>query len=139
MKKSARQTVANSQPISSEHRQISRLLNEVDEVQARLARAEKERLDALRERDAYLENLTSVQARCTQLLNRVRSEGELDALAQLIAVYRSATRTVSPQHLVELVGDYARAVRLGDTNEAKAALLDVAAIAIRLSAGEVAS
>jgi hypothetical protein len=95
-----------------------------------------ERLE--KERDAYLVNLSSVQARCTELLLECRELRKIDALA--VAIDRA--RSLHPEgcnitSLFEEVGEVARALRRETHERVREELLDVAVVAMRLWMNEI--
>ncbi len=121
------------------------LLERIDELEQKLAAVRAER-------DAYLENLTATQQRCTELLLALRATKLYDELGYVVdqelavplatlggAIVRA--RTLHPNGcryhaLVEEVGEVARALRRETSEHVKEELLDTAVVAMRLFLGE---
>lgn len=133
--------------------EVERLQTELEQAKALLSERD-EQVEALtrivsslgaRER-AMRDNLTSTQARCTELLDENRAwrrggagDPASRALARRLDELRVASGAgVHPMHLVAAVGNFGNSA-LVDSEAAKNQLLTVAAIAMRLYGGEVLS
>lgn len=126
-----------------------------DELLVMVATLRHELAKVQLERDAYLENLTATQTRCTELLGAWRASRFVEALGlhpsygEIIpALVRLAGRVVTARMkhpggadgvraLVEEVGEVASAMRRESPERVRDELLDVAAVAIRMWLGEV--
>jgi hypothetical protein len=102
----------------------------------------------LAERDAYFENLTTTQARCTELLAMVRLSRFIEAHPEIkaplldLAWAIDNARAKHPRgpdgirSLAEEVGEVANAMRRETPDRVREELLDVAVVAMRLFMGE---
>jgi hypothetical protein len=102
------------------------------------------------ERDAYLENLTATQKRCTELLEENRAlkltpPGLPDAYADAICGLVAGLVRAREKHpnganmyaLMEEVGEVCRALRREGGDRVSEELMDVAVVAMRIWVGEV--
>ncbi len=95
----------------------------------------------VRERDAMLVNLTSTQARCTELLEEARTLRRFGASFDKLTARIGEARRKYPQGptlraLIEEVGEVASAMTREGPERVKDELLDVTCVAMRLYMGE---
>ncbi len=104
---------------------------------AEIERLTRERATEMQAYATMLQNLTDVQARCTQLKQETRDLPLLGALTDRIATARMKhPKGPNLRSLMEEVGEVASAMRRETPERVRDELLDVATVAMRLAFGE---